>query len=386
MAGWRASHGVCALLGLLVATSCADKVTIGAVISETGAAAIYGQQVRRGIEVALEEINAEGGIDGKPVEIVFRDDATNPTVGQRIVGELIEQHRVPVIIGAVSSTVTLAIAPICEKAGVVLLSPTASAPELTQAGDYIYRNYPSDILEGTAMADFARDLGLRHVAVLAVDNAFGRGLESVFVEKYQGKYRKVSGPLRFPESRQESFDAVVQETAREKVDGIYIVAYLADAAELIRRIRSAGVRAVILAASSVTDAGLVGLAGEAAENVIFPRPGAFDPAADAPPVRRFVEAYRAKYGEDPQAFAAYGYDALKLIRLAAQQGGSIHPKDVRLGLRSITGYEGASGRVAFDEYGDVIQYPRLFIIRRGRAVPYERFIEEGGTLEIPRRD
>ena len=89
------------------------------------------------------------------------------------------------VIGAISSPVTLEIAPICEKERVVLLSPTSSAPRISDAGGYIFRNYPSDILEGTAMADFARKMGVRRVAIFALDNEFGAGLTEVFTRGFE---------------------------------------------------------------------------------------------------------------------------------------------------------------------------------------------------------
>ena len=138
----------------------------------------YGHQVTRGLDLALEEINAEGGFKGGPIQLIYRDDATSPEKGREAVLDLINNEGVEIIIGAVSSPVTLEIAPICEKKEVVLLSPTSSAPRISEAGEYIFRNYPSDILEGTAMADFARKLGVRRVAIfVALDNEFGAGPE-----------------------------------------------------------------------------------------------------------------------------------------------------------------------------------------------------------------
>ena len=119
------------------------------------------------------------------------DDQTRPEVGKTAVETLINENGVRLIIGAVSSSVALKIAPICEENEVVLLSPTASSPKITDAGEYIFRNYPSDILEGTSMADFARDLGLERLVVFAVNNEFGHGLKDVFVEKYPSKFRAI---------------------------------------------------------------------------------------------------------------------------------------------------------------------------------------------------
>jgi branched-chain amino acid transport system substrate-binding protein len=371
-----------ASLGLV---GCApSEIQVGAVISETGAASVYGDDVKRGLDLALAEINDAGGLDGTPITLTYRDDETNPDKGVQVVQELIDEVGAKVIIGAVSSRVTLAIGPICQEKGVVMLSPTASAPEISELGEYVYRNYPSDIVEATAMADFARDLGLENVAVFSVNDEYGRGHRDVFTEKYPSTYRKIVGEDKFvfEEGQTDAFQAMVDEIKEQDLDGIYAIGYLEDIAELLKVVRGAGLGAVVLTSSSVTN-DLVTLAGEASENLVFPRPTTFDPDSDDAAVKNFVDAYQAKYGEEPEAFAAYGYDALKIIYAAMVQGGSAHPSDLKIGLANLEDYKGPTGRVAFDRNGDVVQYPRLYIIREGNAVAYDDFIEGGGSLEIP---
>jgi branched-chain amino acid transport system substrate-binding protein len=302
-----------------------------------------------------------------------------------VVRELIDVLGVGLIIGPVSSTVTLAVSPICEENGVVLLSPTASAPQITTAGAYIFRNYPSDILEGTAMANFARDLGLERVAVFSVANEYGAGLRDVFTGEFESRFRRIVENVEFPEGRPGEIAGEIEALKGEPPDGIYIAAYVQDVADLIRRIREASLPSVVLTTSSVSDDELVRSAGAAAENLVFPRSSTFDPASDAPEVRAFVAAYAERYGESPDSFAAYGYDALKLLRLAMEKVGSTHPRDVGRGLSAISDYQGPTGRLAFEEHGDVIQYPRLYVIRSGRAVAYDRFRDEGGALQVPGR-
>jgi branched-chain amino acid transport system substrate-binding protein len=367
----------------LALVGCApSEISVGAVISETGAASVYGDDVKRGLDLALTEINDGGGLDGTPITLTYRDDETNPDKGVQVVQELIDQVGTKVIIGAVSSRVTLAIGPICQDKGVVMLSPTASAPEISELGEFVYRNYPSDIVEATAMADFARDLGLENVAVFAVNDEYGRGHKDVFTAKYPSTYRKIVGTFDFEEGQAESFQPMVDEIKDQDLDGIYAIGYLDDVAELLKIVRGAGLGAVVLTSSSVTN-DLVKLAGEASENLVFPRPTTFDPDSDDVSVKKFVDAYRAKYGEEPEAFAAYGYDALMIIHAAMVQGGSAHPSDLKIGLANLEDYKGPTGRVAFDRNGDVVQYPRLYIIREGNAVAYDDFIEGGGSLEIP---
>ena len=366
----------CALAG-----GCAREIPIGAVVSRTGAASVYGEKVKRGLDLAMAEINASGGFKGRKLRLIFKDDATSPAIGRRAVEELIRQDGVRVIVGPIVSSVTLAVAPLCEETRTVLLSPSASAPQITSAGEYIFRNYPSDVLEGTSMARFAKELGLERMVLLAVDNEFGAGLKGVFSQQYAGKLREIVGSFDFQEADAPAFDLLVERVRSLRPDGVYIVGYLTDTADLLRRIHAAGIDAVLLGASSVTGE-IIRLGGAAAENLVFPQP-TFDPGSADPATRAFVEAYRRRYQEDPDNFAAHGYDALKLLLLALQRGGSTQVEDVRRGLLGIEDYAGASGPTAFDDNGDVVQYPRLYIIRQGRSVPYDRFVEQGGSIRPP---
>ncbi len=364
-------------------TACDGPLRIGAVVSQTGAAADYGARVRSGLDLALEEINAAGGFRGRRLVLVYRDDATNPDVGLQAAEELIRQEGVRIIVGAIASNVTLRIAPLCERERVLLVSPTATSPRIRDAGDYVFRTCASDTLEGVSMADFARDVGLRRVVVLAMGNEFARGLADVFATRFSGGSRKVLGRFEFEEGRPASLEAAVARGLELAPEGIFLVAYSWDAAELARRIRESGSRALLLASSAAT-ADVARRAGPAAEGLVLPQP-AFDLEADEPAVRRFVEIYRARYNAEPDAYAAHGYDALRVLVEGMKRAGSARPDELRRGLSSLDDYRGPCGRIVFDDNGDALQYPRLCIVRGGRPIPYARFVSEGGTLQVDGR-
>ena len=371
------------ILALAGLAGCSKPVEIGVITSDSGAAKLYGDEVRRGLDLALEEINTAGGYKGKPVELIYKDDETKPSVAREKIAQLLDEDNVRLLIGGIASPVMLEIAPVANEAGAVLISPTASNPAITQMGHYIFRIHPSDILEGTNMAELARDLGIEKMAVFAVDNQFGVGLTEVFAERYQSKYRKIVKTFEFPESGSQAFAAMVDEVKGLDPEGIYIVGYMTDVAEIARLLRDAGVDAIIIANSGVTPR-ISEMIGDAAENMIYPQPS-FDLDSDDDAMRRFITAFRARYGEPPSRFAALGYDTLRLLYDAMVLGGTAHPDTVRTSLRQLKDYQGASGRINFDENGDVVQYPRLFIIRDGNAIPYQVFLDEGGTLAIPGR-
>lgn len=366
------------VLGLLAA-GCSNDVQIGAVVSESGAVSAYGEKVRKGLELALEEVNTEGALEsGGKVSLIYKDDATNPDRGKQVTTELIEQDGVRLIIGAVSSRVTLAIAPLCESKKVLLLSPSSSSPDISQAGDYVYRNYPSDIREGTSMAKFAKDLGLEQIVLIAMDDEFGRGLSNVFTQQYESRFRSVVGSFDFLEGQAARFPDIIAQTKELAPDGIYVVAYENDLAQLLQQLSEAEVDAVVMTSSAVTP-NVVQLAGESAESLVYPQ-STFELDSQDPAVAHFVSAFRRKYNTDPDIYSAHGYDALKLLVYAMNRGGGAHPDDVRIGLNGIHDYEGAAGLTTFDKNGDVIRHPRILIIRNGFPVPYEQFVNEGGSI------
>lgn len=132
-----------------------ERVKIGAILELTGEGASYGQDAKRGIDIAVTEINESGGVNGKKIEIIYEDTQAKPALAASATQKLVTQDRVPVIVGALYSSGTLSAAPIAEKSRVVLFSPGSSSPEITKAGNYIFRNWISDIYEGSDLARFA---------------------------------------------------------------------------------------------------------------------------------------------------------------------------------------------------------------------------------------
>ena len=165
----------------------AQTITIGSILPLTGDASKYGQSAQQAIDLASQEINAKGGIKGTHVTIVYEDSQGNPKGTVSALQKLITTNKVPAIIGDLLSSDTLAMSPVAERDKVVLLSPTSSAPEITKAGDYIFRNCASDTFEGSIMAGYAYDkLHTKRVAIIYINNAYGVGIRDVFKSVFRG--------------------------------------------------------------------------------------------------------------------------------------------------------------------------------------------------------
>lgn len=361
-----------ALLAVVAGAACGGSpdVNFGVIVSLQGIGTPYGTSIRNGIELAVEEVNAAGGIDvdhagTKPLRVDVRDAQSRPDVGVAMAHRLIAAGVVATI-GADVSDVTLAIAPLFQEAQQILLSPASSTPKLTSAGDFIYRNFPSDDLEALNVADYIfNKAGLREAAVIGDQSEFGLGQKSAFIQRFRLLGGRDVGQESFPG---DASDEQIAQAARSIVGApaIYIAAYSEDTARVARALRAAGSSAAIFGSGAVLADALMAAGGDAVEGLVFPRPS-FDPEATGPGVAAFVQAYERRFGSIPDSYAAHGYDAVKILALAVQEAGT-DPGELRFYLNSMNPYEGVTGMTDFDDNGDVRKFHRMFRIEAGAVL------------------
>ncbi len=280
-------------------------IKIGVLAPLTGDVAAVGQNLRAGVELAVEEINANGGINGRNLEVIFEDGICNAKDATNAANKLVNIDKVPVIIGGLCSSETLAAAPIAENAETVLLSPCSSSPDITDAGDYIFRDYPSDTFQGKKGAEIAYDeLGSRNAAILYCLSDWCVGLDRVFKETFTG----LGGSIVAEESfEQKSRDLRTQLTKIKAAnpDLIYFVSYTESAVNGLKQIKELGIEIKILGADAWNDPTIPEEAGNSAEGIMYTMP--FSPLTD-----KFETDMKAKAGEvticTPQA-----YDAVNII-------------------------------------------------------------------------
>lgn len=369
----------------LLAAGCGDPepVKIGVLLPETGPAGTYAKAVRQAIDLATEEVNAAGGIKGGPLVIIYKDTGMRAEAAQVATRELIETEGVTAIIGPITSTVALSVVPIATEKQIVVLSPAASSPRLTQeGGEYFFRNYPSDVVEGHTMAEFCRNLALDRVAVLAADDIFGQGISEIFVDKYEASTREVVLNETFQSGlTPDRASELAQKVKGSDAKAVYIAAYEPDVAEILKALDAAEVEIARLGTSAVTPK-IAKLAGEAAEHLIFPQT-AFNPMdSSSPIVVNFVNAYKAKYGSDPDNYAAHAYDAVNVLATGLNKVAV--PGDLR-DLLWTDAFNGVTGRIDFNLQGDIVQAPRLYAILNGERVTYDQFKDAlvGQSILVP---
>ncbi|MFZ5926303.1 MAG: ABC transporter substrate-binding protein [Acidobacteriota bacterium] len=336
------------------------SINIGALLPLTGNLAEYGQRVRRGIELAVEDAKALGCT----VRVIFEDTEGVPQKGVLAANKLLNADRVRYIIGAVSSTVTLSVLPVAEARGALLISPAASSPKLSGASPLFLRNWPSDVLEARVLAEYAATaLNLRRVVILYVNNDYGLGLQDQFSKSFAALGGTIVAREGYPLDSRDFRQIIAKHQPRfGNTDGYYLAGYHKDMAAATRQLREAGFKGQILGDADYGIQETLDIAGNAAEGAVYATPW-YDPDSNQT-AKTFAERFRTLYGRAPSEFEANGYDAVILIVRGVQAKGQ-NPAGVAAYLRTLKDYPGAGGNLTFTDSGDVIKAIAIMKVEHG---------------------
>ncbi|MUG99236.1 ABC transporter substrate-binding protein [Scytonema sp. UIC 10036] len=342
------------------------EIKIGVLFPLTGDAASYGEKGKKAIELAVEEINAK---EVKKATAIFEDSRAEPKTGVTATQKLIDVDKVPVIVGDIVSAVTLAIAPIAEKNQVVVLAPTSSAPAITNAGEYIYRIWPSDLVEGTKIAERAAQKGFKNVAILHLNNDYGLAIANIFQKTFEQKGGKVvlkEGYL----DKATDFRPVLSKIANLKPDVIYVAGYFADTARILKQSRELAIQSQFLGTTAIEDDEFIKLAGNAAEGMIYPLATGFDPTViKNSKVDNFVNSFEKKYKYKPGWVEGHSYDAFMMAYQAANSSDAqVTGTSIKKYFDTMKSYEGVTGKIVFDKNGDVVKPVVFKTIQKSKFV------------------
>ncbi|NVL89905.1 MAG: penicillin-binding protein activator [Desulfobacterales bacterium] len=347
---WMLILGLVISLGMLGCAKKDKEIKVGVVAPLTGPAAPYGENIRDGAVLAIEEINASGGINGCPMVLVFEDEGATPQQAVAAVNKLITVDRVPVIIGPSSSNGILAAAPVAERNRVVLISPGAASDNVRNAGDYIFRNRASAYQEAAALAKYAlEDMALEKFAILRTGADFGLSFAKVFREIISSEGGQILTEEAYHEGDVDFRTQLVKIKAT-KPDGVFFVGAPIELGNILKQNQQLGTRLTIFS-NSIESPEVFKIAGEAAEGVIFSTTF-YDPEHGDEKLQRFDRRYKERYGKLSDLFAANGYDAVYVVRQAIVDGGYDADK-IKDAFYSLKDFRGLMGSIAFDEKGDV---------------------------------
>lgn len=361
---------VSAVLVFTVLQACSaprkGDISVGVIVPLTSSIAVWGLNSQRGIELAADQINAAGGIDGRKVRLLVEDSECKPEEATAILRKLISE-KVPAVLGNICSSDVLAMAPIAESSQVVLFSTGASNPAISQAGDFVFRNWPSDHVQAELTAERAFASGYRNMAIFFVDNAYGQGLDGEFRKHFQ----ELGGAIALTpsESYKEGdadFGAQLERIKDSGADALYLPAYTKEYPLILAQLRELGLTIPVIASETFDDPETIKASGAAAEGVVFPSPASFDKTT--PQGRDFATAFEAAYGEPPGVTADTAFDAMNIIAEALAAGAETGPA-IRDFLYQHSHHEGVAGVAEFDANGDTQKKIAFYRVAGGAAVP-----------------
>ncbi len=329
----------------------AETIKIGLIAPLTGPIATFGQSVEKGVRMAVDEINAKGGVLGMKIELFVEDNQAKAEESANIARKFIEQNKVVAILGPVISSNTLAAAPIAQQSKVPLLSPTATNPRVTQVGNYIFRACFVDDFQGTVMARFARTgLGKRsNTAAILYEKTsdYSIGLAKYFKETFINLGGKIVAEESFSSGDQD-FSAQLTKIKGKNPDVLYVPSYYDTAGLIIKQARELGINVPILGGDGFDSPQLAELAGkENLKNCYFS--GHFFAGSSAPQVKTFVANYKKRYNAVPDMLAALGYDAAYMLADAIKRAGKVDRDAIRDALANTKNLKLVTGTITLDE-------------------------------------
>lgn len=340
-----------------------NDIEIGVIVFKTGGASSYGEKVLNGLNLALNEINSKNSLK---IKLIIEDDQTKPEKAVSAINKLLATNPdIQVVIAALTSSSTLAIAPIAEKNKIILFSPCSSSPDITNSGDYVFRNWPSDDVEGKLMAEYAISKGYKKIGILAINNAYGQGLKNVFKKYFMLAGGHIIIENSFNENRID-FKTLATKYSNKEVDAIYAPSYAKEAGLFIKAMRENGYSKPILGCVTYESQDLFITDRNELNNVVFTTPW-FDITNDNNVVKSFSTKYKSKYNSIPDNFSAQSYDALKIIYKAITTVGN-DAGAIKNYLYNLKNYNGVSGITSFDSNGDVIKPALIKEVKNGKFI------------------
>lgn len=347
-----------------------ETVKIGANLELSGGVASYGQSIEEGLKLAIEEINKEG-IDGKKLELVTFDNKSDAAEATNGAIKLISQDKVSAIVGAATSTNTLAQVEIAQKNKTPLITPTGTNSTITSKdgvlNDFVFRTCFIDPFQGTVAANFAsKDLKVKNAAIIIDSSSdYSKGLAASFQESFEGNGGKVVAEEAYV-AKDTDFNAILTNIKAKNPEFIFLPGFYEEVGLIIKQARALGITVPIMGGDGWDSPTLVDIAGADPLNNTFIT-NHYSSGDSDPKVQDFVKAFEGKYdGKSPDAFAALGYDTAYYLADAIKRAGSGDPEKIKKALEETDGLALVSGNLKLDKNHDPIKAAVILEYKGGK--------------------
>jgi branched-chain amino acid transport system substrate-binding protein len=363
----------CAVLAVAGSAFAQETIKIGEFGSLSGDNASFGTSQNNGVQMAVEEINAAGGVLGKKIDLTVEDNMTKQGETTTIARKLISQDHVVAIIGEVASSKTLEAAPIAQAAKIPLIATAATNPKVTQTGDYVFRVCFTDDFQAVVIARFVLEkLKAKNIAFMTdVKQDYSVGLTNIakdYLAKNGGNVVKEQSYS----SGDKDFRAQLTDLKSANPEVIIITGYYPEASLIAKQARQFGIKATLVGGDGWDGSSLIPVGGKAIEGAYFSNH--FSTEDKSPLVQDFVKKYKQKYNAVPDAFAALGYDATKLLADAIKRAGSTDPDKIRAAIQDTKDFPGVSGKITIGQDRNAVKSAVIVTIKDG-ALKYAETIE-----------
>ena len=357
------------IFGMSVSSEAVEPVVIGSISPLTGTNAVQGLDMKRGEQMALEEINAAGGINGRPLKIIWEDTESSPRGGMDAVHKLVEINKVPLIIGAYSSGISLPTGQWTNSKKVIQIAEASTSPKLREIGPYFFNIIGLDEVMGTMLAEFALESGARTFASITVNNPFGIGIEIWTKKTIDKAGKKWLEAVRYDEKKTD-YRAEIERLFAKKPEVVFFTAYGTESKLILKQAYEMGLKPSkgwyadypTMWCNEVIPVSAEGIRGLECGMTGGTR------------LEEYQAAYKRRYGKEAKqtAFGAYAYDATWIAALALGMAGSTDTDKIAKALHTVSKiYNGVTGDKSFDKDGmQVIDYYQRMVYRGGKLVPY----------------